>query len=203
MARNDAFKRRGALDCRSPAVVKLDPAFIEAIEHSDPWQGVAHALSAEDPFPIVTRHDLDRHRPCQHVREALSEIVRRRPDRPFQLDDPRSAPFLAKKCSGKLPDIPWCRPSGMPCRPAAGSFAARLVLDDPSVAISACLAGNGIFQSLTIGLAPFLSHGELVPILPEWSEELYPLYAYHHSRHLPPAKVRAFLDFVQEVAAGL
>jgi len=76
----------------------------------------------------------------------------------------------------------------------------RLVLDDPSVAITACLAGQGIFQSLAIGLAPFLSRGELVQILPEWSEELYPLYAYHPSRHLPPAKVRALLDFIQEIA---
>jgi DNA-binding transcriptional LysR family regulator len=76
----------------------------------------------------------------------------------------------------------------------------RLVMDDPSVAISACLAGQGIFQSLAIGLEPFLSRGELVQILPEWSEELYPLHAYHPSRHLPPAKVRAFLDFIQEVA---
>ena len=76
----------------------------------------------------------------------------------------------------------------------------RLVMDDPSVAIAACLAGQGIFQSLAIGLAPFLSRGELVQILPEWSEELYPLYAYHPSRHLPPAKVRALLDFIQEIA---
>ena len=76
----------------------------------------------------------------------------------------------------------------------------RLVMDDPSVAISACLAGQGIFQSLAIGLAPLLSRGELVQILPEWSEELYPLYAYHPSRHLPPAKVRALLDFIQEIA---
>src|SRR2546421_4276928 len=76
----------------------------------------------------------------------------------------------------------------------------RLVMDDPSVAIAACVAGQGIFQSLAIGLAPFLSRGELVQILPEWSEELYPLYAYHPSRHLPPAKVRAFLDFIQEIA---
>jgi DNA-binding transcriptional LysR family regulator len=76
----------------------------------------------------------------------------------------------------------------------------RLVLDDPSVAISACLAGQGIFQSLAIGLAPLLSRGELIQILPEWSEELYPLYAYHPSRHLPPAKVRALLDFIQEIA---
>jgi DNA-binding transcriptional LysR family regulator len=76
----------------------------------------------------------------------------------------------------------------------------RLVMDDPSVAIATCLAGQGIFQSLAIGLAPFLSRGELVQILPEWSEELYPLYAYHPSRHLPPAKVRALLDFIQEIA---
>lgn len=81
-------------------------------------------------------------------------------------------------------------------------LSSRLVMDDPSVAISACLAGQGIFQSLAIGLAPFLSRRELVHILPEWSEELYPLYAYHPSRHLPPAKVRAFLDFIQEIAVG-
>lgn len=78
----------------------------------------------------------------------------------------------------------------------------RLMLDDPSVAISACIAGQGIFQSLSIGLAPFLARGELVPILTDWSDEYYPLYAYHPSRHLPPAKVRAFLAFVEELARG-
>jgi len=77
----------------------------------------------------------------------------------------------------------------------------RLVLDDPSVAISACVAGQGIFQSLAIGLSPLLSSGELVQVLPDWSEEVYSLHAYHPSRHLPPAKVRAFLDFIQESAA--
>jgi DNA-binding transcriptional LysR family regulator len=78
----------------------------------------------------------------------------------------------------------------------------RLVMDDSSVAISACLAGQGIFQSLAIGLADLLSRGELVRILPEWSEERFPLYAYHPSRRHPPAKVRAFLDFIQEIAVG-
>jgi DNA-binding transcriptional LysR family regulator len=80
--------------------------------------------------------------------------------------------------------------------------AGRLVMDDSSVAISACLAGQGIFQSLAIGLADLLSRGELVQILPEWSEERFPLYAYHPSRRHPPAKVRAFLDFIQEIAVG-
>src|SRR5260370_12819927 len=79
----------------------------------------------------------------------------------------------------------------------------RLVLDDPSGAVTACVAGQGIFHSLAIGLAPLLSRGELIQILPEWSEELYPLYAYHPSRHLPPAKGRAFLDFIQGIAVRL
>jgi DNA-binding transcriptional LysR family regulator len=35
-----------------------------------------------------------------------------------------------------------------------------------------------------------------VQILADWAEERFPLYAYHPSRHLPPAKVRAFLEFV-------
>jgi DNA-binding transcriptional LysR family regulator len=62
------------------------------------------------------------------------------------------------------------------------------------------MAGQGIFQSLALGLGPFLARGELMQILPAWSDELYPLYAYRPSRHLPPAKVRAFLDFIQDVA---
>lgn len=75
----------------------------------------------------------------------------------------------------------------------------RLVMDDPSVGISACLSGQGIFQSLGLGLEPYLARGELVQLLSEWSEERYPLYAYHASKHLPPAKVRALLDFLLEV----
>jgi len=75
----------------------------------------------------------------------------------------------------------------------------RMVLDDPSTAVAACVAGQGLFQSLEIGLRPWLDDGSLVQILPDWAEERFPLYAYHPSRHLPPAKVRAFLDFVQQI----
>jgi DNA-binding transcriptional LysR family regulator len=76
----------------------------------------------------------------------------------------------------------------------------RLMMDDPSAAVAACLAGQGVFQSFAMGLEAALAKRDLVQILPEWSDEVYPLYAYHPSRHLPPAKVRAFLDFVQEAA---
>lgn len=75
----------------------------------------------------------------------------------------------------------------------------RMLSDDPSTAIVACVSGCGVFQSLEVGLGPWLQSGKLVQILAEWSEERYPLYAYYASRHLPPAKIRAFLDFVQEI----
>jgi DNA-binding transcriptional LysR family regulator len=79
------------------------------------------------------------------------------------------------------------------------TVAGRLVMDDPSAAVAACAANQGIFQSFEMGLGPWLASGQLVQILPDWAEERYPLYVYHPSRHLPPAKVRAFLDFVQEI----
>lgn len=79
--------------------------------------------------------------------------------------------------------------------------AGRLLMDDPSVGVAACIASQGVLQKLAIGLEPLLAKGEIVQILSRWSDERYPLYAYHPSRHLPPAKVRAFLDFVQEIAA--
>lgn len=77
----------------------------------------------------------------------------------------------------------------------------RMTTDDPSAAIEACAAGYGVFQSLALGLDPWLKRGDLVQILEDWADERYPLYAYHPSRHLPPAKVRAFIDFIQEVVA--
>jgi DNA-binding transcriptional LysR family regulator len=63
------------------------------------------------------------------------------------------------------------------------------------------VAGQGVFQSLELGLGAWLKSGKLVQILSDWAEERWPLYAYHHSRHHSPAKIRAFLDFVKEIAA--
>ncbi len=79
-------------------------------------------------------------------------------------------------------------------------ISSRLVLDDPSVAVSACVAGQGDLPEPRRGSGAPSVGGDLVQVLPEWSEEVYPLYAYLPSRHLPPAKVRAFLDFVREIA---
>jgi DNA-binding transcriptional LysR family regulator len=74
--------------------------------------------------------------------------------------------------------------------------AGRLVLDDPSAALAACEAGAGLFQSLELGLGPWLDSGRLVTVLGDWAEERFPLHAYYASRRQLPAKVRAFLDFI-------
>jgi DNA-binding transcriptional LysR family regulator len=78
----------------------------------------------------------------------------------------------------------------------------RIVTDDPSTALAACEAGQGLFQSFELGLAPWLTSGRLVEVLKEWSEEQFPLYAYYPSRRHAPAKLRAFLDFVHLVCTG-
>jgi DNA-binding transcriptional LysR family regulator len=69
-------------------------------------------------------------------------------------------------------------------------------MNDLATKLTACAAGHGIAQTFEFGLDSLLASGELVQILPDWAEERFPLYAYHPSRHLPAAKVRAFLDFV-------
>ena len=75
----------------------------------------------------------------------------------------------------------------------------RLVLNDLASKLAACVAGQGVAQTFALGMDALLERGELVQLLPDWSEERFPLYVYYPSRHLPPAKVRAFIDFVEGI----
>jgi DNA-binding transcriptional LysR family regulator len=72
----------------------------------------------------------------------------------------------------------------------------RLIVNEPSALLSACLAGFGIAQMLLLVAEPLIREGKLINLFPDWSDERFPLYAYHPSRHHVPAKTRAFLDFV-------
>jgi DNA-binding transcriptional LysR family regulator len=60
--------------------------------------------------------------------------------------------------------------------------------------LGACVAGHGI--ALALGTDDLLKRGELVELFPDWPDEPFPLYVFHLSRHMPPAMVPAFLDFV-------
>jgi DNA-binding transcriptional LysR family regulator len=75
---------------------------------------------------------------------------------------------------------------------------ARLVVNEVGTLLGACLSGVGIARIKSIGVQDLLDRGELVEVLADWPTDSYPLYAIFPSRHLPAAKVRAFIDFVQE-----
>ena len=75
----------------------------------------------------------------------------------------------------------------------------RLLLTDPQTLVRSCVAGAGIAQLLALAVQDRLNRGELIDLFPDWPDEKFPLYALYPSRHLPPAKLHAFLDFVLDL----
>jgi DNA-binding transcriptional LysR family regulator len=78
----------------------------------------------------------------------------------------------------------------------------RLTVVEFGSMLGACLGGFGIARLKSIGVECLIQEGVLVEVLPGWRGESYPLYALYPSRHLPAAKVRAFIDFVQSRVAS-
>jgi DNA-binding transcriptional LysR family regulator len=76
----------------------------------------------------------------------------------------------------------------------------RLTVNDPGALFNACLAGSGVAQMLLLGAEPMIAEGRLISLFPDWADERYPFYAYYPSRHHVPAKTKAFLDFVIQLA---
>src|ERR1700722_19947441 len=79
--------------------------------------------------------------------------------------------------------------------------AGRLMVAEFGTMLAACLGGFGIARVKAIGVRSFIEQGALVELLSDWSGESFPLYALYPSGHLPAAKVRAFIDFVQSRVA--
>lgn len=77
----------------------------------------------------------------------------------------------------------------------------RLMIAEFGTMLGACVGGVGIARVKAIGVRHLIQQGALVEILPDWLGESFPLYALYPSRHLPPAKVRAFIDFVAACVA--
>lgn len=77
----------------------------------------------------------------------------------------------------------------------------RLLLTDPGTVLETVLSGICVAQIKAVGIQPQLDSGELVDLFPDWPDERLPLHALYPSRHLPAAKVRAFIDFVMEVVS--
>ena len=71
-----------------------------------------------------------------------------------------------------------------------------LTVNDAGTLQSVCEAGYGIAQMFVLPQDPLFANKRLATLFPDWSDERFPLYAYHPSRHHVPAKTRAMLDFV-------
>ena len=72
-----------------------------------------------------------------------------------------------------------------------------LFRSDTGSLLGACLGGVGIAQLLELYAKDILSEGRVIQLLPDWADETFPLYAYHHASNRISTKVRAFLDFVE------
>lgn len=75
----------------------------------------------------------------------------------------------------------------------------RLMVSDVGAILGACAAGAGIAQIMQLGSKHLMEEGRLVDLFPDWSGELFPLYALYPSRQHRAAKVRAFLEFTTEL----
>ena len=82
----------------------------------------------------------------------------------------------------------------------AGNY--QLAVNESNALTEAVLAGLGISQLGSFGIAPHLDSGALVRVLTDWKPDPIPVYVvYPPNRHLS-AKVRAFVDWAAELFAS-
>ncbi|MEM6295504.1 MAG: LysR family transcriptional regulator [Myxococcota bacterium] len=73
-----------------------------------------------------------------------------------------------------------------------------LVVNSHPIAMDCCLAGLGLAELPALVCCDALRSGELVRVLPKWSNASRWLHALYPSRHHVSPKVRTFLDFIAE-----
>src|SRR6185295_18707229 len=112
------------------ATFEIDPAFIEAVDHTHPWHGVFHALRAKKRFPSVTRHRVDPHVAAKSGSKRGSDVTGGITPRPFQLDQPNPIPGIARVQRPCDRYRPW-RPSGWRGQAAARSWGQRQTAPPP------------------------------------------------------------------------
>ena len=83
--------------------------------------------------------------------------------------------------------------------PVKGNFN----VDNAEAHVAAAIAGAGIIQELKYIVAPAIEQGKLVPILKDYAPEGEPITVLYVQKRYLPAKVRVFLDFMQQLIAKL
>ena len=154
---------------------------------------LAVRFGVPDPSALIGRLLLE----TRVITCASPEYVARRgaPAHPKDLEQGHECVLLRDPSTGRHFD--WEFVKGDAAVPIAAK--GRLQVNDTGSLLGACLGGQGIAQLLELYARDMLADGRLVQILPDWSDETFPLYAFYHSAKPVPAKVRAFLDFVLEL----
>ncbi len=152
--------------------------------------GIDVAMRFGDPLPssAIARKLLE-----TRVRTVASPDYLRRHGRPKHPNDlvKHACIFFRDPATGR--PFAWEFHRGR--KVLAVDVTGRLVVSDVSSMLSACVAGMGVAQVLSLGIQELLDRGSLVELFPDWPDETFPLYALYPSRHQPAAKVRAFIDF--------
>jgi DNA-binding transcriptional LysR family regulator len=80
--------------------------------------------------------------------------------------------------------------------------AGHWAVNESTAHAGALIAGLGIGQNFRFALQRHLDSGELVPVLPDWSQPRFPMYVmYPPNRHLN-GKARVFVDWAVELFAA-
>ena len=83
--------------------------------------------------------------------------------------------------------------------PVKGNFN----VDNAEAHVAAAIAGAGIIQELKYIVAPAIKQGKLVPILEDYAPEGEPITVLYTQKRYLPAKVRVFLDFMEQLMEEL
>jgi DNA-binding transcriptional LysR family regulator len=75
----------------------------------------------------------------------------------------------------------------------------RMRSGNAGVRLAAAIAGLGVARITSTFCAAAIADGRLVPLLPEWRCAPLQMYALLPARRLMPAKVRAFMDALEEL----
>jgi DNA-binding transcriptional LysR family regulator len=156
-------------------------------------EGIDAAILFGEPVPSAS---IARRLVQVHILTCASpEYIARygRPRKPSELENGKHACLLFRDPATGKP-FPWEFHRGK--KRLSVNVTSRLIVNDGLTYVALCVAGNGIAQLVDLTIESLLKSGKLINLFPDWTDELFPLYIYYPSRHLVPAKLRAFLDFL-------
>jgi DNA-binding transcriptional LysR family regulator len=96
--------------------------------------------------------------------------------------------------------LPWTLTSGMQLWD--GLPPARATANSPELLTRLARLGSGIAVINNHFAVPYITNGELVPVLPDWSPPVEVAWAVFPGRRLMPARARVFIDALAEEFSG-